>query len=158
MQTPVSSDERLSQAERRRLWLCAGAGFFVSPGAWLLQVIVSETVSAQTCDAITTPLVAPGVSHMHAWLYGASIAALVISIACASLATYGFLLLQRRQKRIKERRKDQQPGEQRSRDEEEIGRKRFIALCSALIGCGFVVGLVFTIQAEVFLVSCSQWH
>ncbi|WP_025596563.1 hypothetical protein [Burkholderia sp. WSM2230] len=158
MQTSVPSDERLTEAERRRLAWCAGAGFFLSPGAWLLQVIISETISAQTCDAITTPLDAPGVWYLHAWLYGASIAALVISIVCAGLATYGFLLLQRRQKRINERRKYQVSGEKSSREEEEVGRKRFIALCSALIGCGFVVGLVFTMLAEVFLVSCSQWH
>lgn len=158
METSVAGAERLTEAEKRRLAWCAGAGFFLSPGAWLLQVIVSETISAQTCDAVTTPLSAPGVSYLHVWLYGASIAALMISIVCAALATYGFLLLQRRQERIKERRKNDVSREQSSQAEDEIGRKRFIALCSALIGCGFVVGLVFTILAEVFLVSCSQWH
>ncbi len=37
----------MTEREKRRLALCAGAGFFLSPGAWLLQVIISETVSAQ---------------------------------------------------------------------------------------------------------------
>ncbi|CAL8480583.1 hypothetical protein [Caballeronia sp. S22] len=158
MQTRVPTDEGLTQAEKRRLWIYAGAGFFISPGAWLLQVIVSETVSAQTCDATTTPLRSPGVSHMHAWLYATSALALGISIVCAALSTYGFALLRARHKRIREQGGPHELNEQPPREHEEISRKRFIALCSTLIGCGFVVGLVFTILAEVFLDSCSQWH
>lgn len=157
MQTAVTGNERLTQAEKRRLGLCAGAGFFLSPGAWLLQVIVSETVSAQTCD-VSIPLKSPGVSHMHGWLYGTSIVALAISFVCAGLSLYGFLFLQKRHMRNKERSQYRESREQPPREEEDISRKRFIALCSALIGCGFVVGLLFTILAEVFLVSCSQWH
>ncbi|MDR5752898.1 hypothetical protein [Caballeronia sp. LZ024] len=156
-QGSVSAEERLTQAEKRRLGICAGAGFFFSPGAWLLQVIVSETVSAQTCD-VTTPLKDPGVSHMHGWLYGTSTVALAISVVCAALSLYGLLFLQKKLKRIKARGRDGESRNPPPREEEEISRMRFIALCSALIGCGFVVGLLFTILAEVFLVSCSQWH
>ncbi|WP_250481327.1 hypothetical protein [Caballeronia sp. GAOx1] len=158
MHPHVRTDEGLPQAEKRRLWIYAGAGFFISPGAWLLQVIVSETVSAQTCDATTTPLRSPGVTHMHTWLYATSALALAISIACAALSTYGFALLHARQNSIREQGDPNELKEQPRREQEEISRKRFIALCSALIGCGFVVGLVFTILAEVFLDSCSQWH
>ncbi|MCC8402673.1 hypothetical protein LJ655_12360 [Paraburkholderia sp. MMS20-SJTN17] len=158
MQSPVSSQGRLSRAEKRRLWIFAGAGFFVSPGAWLLQVIVSEAVSAQTCDATTTPLPSPGVSHMHLWLYGTSAVAFLISAACAALAAYGFVLLDAREQRIKDRQENGGPPRQPPRDQEEIGRKRFIAMCSAMIGCGFAVGLIFTVLAEIFLVSCSRWH
>ncbi|MDR5763061.1 MULTISPECIES: hypothetical protein [unclassified Caballeronia] len=147
----------MTEAERRRLGVCAGVGFFLSPGAWLLQVIVSETVSAQTCDA-TTPLNSPGVSHLYGWLYGTSIAALAIAVVCAALSLYGFLFLQNRHARIKARNGDDKSREAPPREEEEISRKRFIALCSTLVGCGFVVAILFTILAEVFLVSCSQWH
>ncbi|WP_235025974.1 hypothetical protein [Caballeronia arationis] len=84
--------------------------------------------------------------------------ALLISVVCAGLATYGFVSLHARQKRNKERGEVGESKEQPPREQEEINRKRFVALCSSLIGCGFVVGLVFTILAEVFLVSCSQWH
>lgn len=157
MQDSVTGDERLTEAEKHRLGVYAGAGFFFSPGAWLLQVIVSETISAQTCDA-ATPLKAPGVSHIHAWLYSTSVVALVISVVCATLSLYGYLFLDKLHKRIKKRSRDRQSQEQPSREEEEISRKRFIALCSALIGCGFLIGILFTILAEVFLVSCSQWH
>jgi hypothetical protein len=156
-QDSVTKDERLTEVEKRRLGVYAGAGFFLSPGAWLLQVIVSETISAQTCD-VATPLKAPGVSHIHAWLYGTSVVAFVISGVCAVLSLNGFLFLQKLHKRIRERSRDRQSREQPPREEEEISRKRFIALCSALIGCGFLVGILFTILAEVFLVSCSQWH
>ena len=158
MQSSVSEQGRLTPAEKRRLWICAGAGFFISPGAWLLQVIVSETVSAQTCAATTTPLKSPGVSHMHAWLYATSAVALLISVVCAALATFGFCFLRAKQKRVSAGIVETQSVRQPPRELEEINRKRFIAVCSVLIGCGFAIGLVFTILAEVFLVSCSQWH
>ncbi|WP_244285732.1 hypothetical protein [Caballeronia concitans] len=157
MQGSASDALKLTHAEKRRLAWCAGAGFFLSPGAWLLQVIVSETISAQTCDT-TVPLDSPGVAHMHAWLWAISIVALLISFVCAALALRGFIFLHKKHRRMKERTKDSELKEEPPREEEEISRKRFIALCSALIGCGFVVGIVFTILAEVFLVSCSQWH
>jgi hypothetical protein len=164
MQTSAARQEQLTQRDKRRLAWCAGAGFFLSPGAWLLQVMISETVSAQGCDAVTTPLKTTGVSHMHAWLYAVSAAAMLISFVCAAAAVYGYLFVVRTEKRLKDRRDRQErretgdSQEQPSREGEQLGRKRFIALCSVLIGCGFVVGLMFTILAEVFLVSCSQWH
>jgi H+/gluconate symporter-like permease len=159
MQTSTPSNpEHLTQREKRRLALCAGAGFFLSPGAWLLQVMISETVSAQGCDAVTTPLKTTGVSHMHAWLYAVSAVAMLISFVCAAAAVYGYVLVARKERRLKASRNAGDSQEQSSREREQLGRKRFIALCSVLIGCGFVVGLMFTILAEVFLVSCSQWH
>jgi H+/gluconate symporter-like permease len=158
MQTSAANQEQLTQRDNRRLAWCAGAGFFLSPGAWLLQVMISETVSAQGCDAVTTPLKTTGVSHMHAWLYAVSAVAMLISVICAAAAVYGYVLVARKEKRLKASRNAGDSEEQASREREQLGRKRFIALCSVLVGCGFVVGLMFTILAEVFLVSCSQWH
>ncbi|HEY2023921.1 hypothetical protein [Paraburkholderia sp.] len=158
MQKSATNEDQLTEREKRRLALCAGAGFFLSPGAWLLQVMISETVSAQGCDAVTTPLRTTGVSHMHGWVYAVSAAAMLISVVCAAAAVYGYLFIARAEKRIKARGKTGDSEGQPSRQREQLSRKRFIALCSVLIGCGFVVGLIFTIQAEVFLVSCSHWH
>ncbi|MDR5784618.1 hypothetical protein QCE63_35065 [Caballeronia sp. LZ065] len=157
MQDPASMQEKLTVAEKRRLWIFAGAGFFISPGAWLLQVMISETLAAQSCDT-TVPLRSPGVPHMQAWLYGVSASALLVSIACATVATHGFMLLQRKHQRIRKSTSKKRSNEKPPREQEEVSRKRFIALCSALIGCLFVLALVFTILAEVFLASCSQWH
>jgi 1,4-dihydroxy-2-naphthoate octaprenyltransferase len=120
--------------------------------------MISETFSAQGCDAVTTPLKTTGVSHMHAWLYAVSAVAMLISFVCAAAAVYGYVLVARKERRLKASRNAGDSQEQSSREREQLGRKRFIALCSVLIGCGFVVGLMFTILAEVFLVSCSQWH
>ena len=158
MQTSAARQEQLTQRDKRRLAWCAGAGFFLSPGAWLLQVMISETVSAQGCDAVTTPLKTTGVSHMHAWLYAVSAVAMLISVICAAAAVYGYVLVARKEKRLKASRNAGDSEDQASREREQLGRKRFIALCSVLVGCGFVVGLMFTILAEVFLVSCSLWH
>jgi hypothetical protein len=158
MQKSATNEVQLTEREKRRLAVCAGAGFFLSPGAWLLQVIISETVSAQGCDAVTTPLRTTGVSHVHAWLHAVSAAALLISVVCAAAAVYGYLFIVRTEQRLKARYKTGDSEARPSRQREQLSRKRFIALCSVLIGCGFVVGLIFTIQAEVFLVSCSHWH
>ncbi|MFM0053204.1 hypothetical protein [Caballeronia grimmiae] len=148
----------LTSSEQRRFAVCAAAGFFLAPGAWLLQVIVSETLSAQACDAGSVPRVRPIYPHLHAWLYGTSIAAIAIAAVCAALALHGFVFLARKQSAIKACSAGGDTSETPSRALEEVSRKRFLALCSALIGCGFVVGLVFTVLAEVFLTSCSQWH
>ncbi|WP_250481038.1 MULTISPECIES: hypothetical protein [unclassified Caballeronia] len=159
MQTPVPAEKSaLTESEKRRLGLCASAGFFFAPGAWMLQVMVSETISAQTCSAGSIPRVKPVFPGLVGWLYGTSIAAFAVAAICAALAVYGFVFLRHKQKRVKERSSDAETSEKPSRDEEEVSRKRFVALCSALIGCGFVVGLVFTVLAEVFFQSCSQWH
>lgn len=158
MQRRATSEVWLAGKERRRLPLCACAGFFLSPGAWLLQVIVSETISARACSNSTLPPPQSGVSHLHAWLYGTSIVAMLISVISAGMATFGFVFLQRLQRRMGADADSEASHAQPTREREEVTRKRFIALCSALIGCGFVIGLVFTIQAEVFFLSCSPWH
>ena len=158
MEDRAQKEEQLTSGEKRRLILCACAGFFLSPGAWLLQVMISETVSAQSCYQISAPRARPLLAHFHAWLYGVSAVAVLISIVCAALATHGLLFLERKQKRIKAGRDKGPAREKPSRDEEQVGRMRFIAVCSTLLGWGFLIGLVFTILAEVFVTSCNQWH
>ncbi|MDR5769692.1 hypothetical protein [Caballeronia sp. LZ028] len=159
MQTPIPAEKSaLTETEKRRLGLCASAGFFFAPGAWLLQVMISETISAQACSAGSIPRVKPAFPNLVGWLYGTSIAAFAVAAICAALAVYGFVFLRHKQKRVKERSSDAETSEKPSRDQEQVSRKRFVALCSALIGCGFVVGLVFTVLAEMFFQSCSQWH
>ncbi|CAB3724020.1 hypothetical protein LMG27174_05200 [Paraburkholderia rhynchosiae] len=148
----------MTSGEKRRLILCACAGFFLSPGAWLLQVMISETISAQGCYEISAPRARSLFTHFHALLYGVSAAAVLISIVCAALATHGLIFLERKQKRIKAARGNGNAQEQPSRNEEQVAHMRFIAACSALIGWGFFIGLVFTILAEVFVTSCNQWH
>jgi hypothetical protein len=158
MQTSAPAEQQLTAREKRRLVLCACAGFFLAPGAWLLQVMISETISAQACYAESIRRAKPVFAHFHAWLYGTSIAAVIVSIVCAGLAVYGFRFLQRKQKQMRALSNSDGSAEKPSREEEEVSRKRFIALCSALIGCLFVLALVFTILAEVFLDSCTPWH
>jgi len=156
MQTTALPKPHLTTEEKRRLALCVCAGFFLSPGAWLLQVVISETISAQGCYAESIRRAKPVFAHFYAWLYGTSAAAMIVSATCAGLAVYGFRFLQKKEKQVKE--SNEALSEKPSRLEEELSRKRFIALCSALIGCLFVLALVFTILAEVFLDSCNQWH
>ncbi|WP_250536998.1 hypothetical protein [Caballeronia sp. AZ10_KS36] len=158
MQTSALPEQHLTKEEKRRLVVCACAGFFLSPGAWLLQVVISETVSAQGCYAESIRRAEPVFRHFHAWLYGTSAAAVIVSLVCAGMAVYGFRFLQRKERQAKTERGGEASSEKPSRFEEQLARKRFIALCSALIGCLFVLALVFTILAEVFLDSCNQWH
>ncbi|WMY12203.1 hypothetical protein [Paraburkholderia phenoliruptrix] len=158
MEARPQNEAWLNSGERRRLMLCACAGFFLSPGAWLLQVIISETVSAQECYGVSAPRARPLFAHLHALLYGISAAAVLVSLVCAALATHGLLFIARKQKRIKAARENAGDQQKASRDEERVARMRFIAVCSSLIGWGFFIGLGFTILAEVFVTSCDPWH
>lgn len=151
-------DQGLTLREKRRLGLFAIAGLFGAPGAWLLQVILSETVSAEGCYSVSKPRAEPALPHLHGWLYGIGILAMLTAILCAAAAVYGFALLAGRERRAKARHEGEgsDPIPWRAREEER--RKRFVALCSALIGCGFVVSLLFTGAAGLFVGTCSFWH
>jgi len=141
----------LTNRQKLFLALSAMAGLFGAPGAWLLQVMVSETLAAQACDGPTRGA-RFGALHADAWVIAISIGAISVAVLCAAFAICGFVVLGRRQNQLKTSRADS------SAAAAELRRKRFIALCSMEIGCGFVVGLAFTTLVRFFLDSCSAWH
>lgn len=147
----------------RRKWLaaCAIAGLFGTPGVWLLQVIVSEVLSATACYGVSAPRAAPLWSGFDTWIFVISIVALVLAAPCAGLAWYGLMLTGRvtrepdahthahRQEALRT------PKQLRGDD---LGRLRFIALCSALVGTGFLVGVIFVWVAPWLVGPCGKWY
>lgn len=170
MSTASSDDNLLDRSRRRRLALCAIAGLFGAPGAWLLQVMLSETLAARACYGASAPYATPAVGQMTAWLWSIAALALAIAVTCAVLAAHGLRFLTASLERFEsasrdDARDDPMYGRLEHRDVawpsgqvQVIRRKRFLALCSTLIGCGFVVGLLFTVPVQFFLNTCSQWH
>ena len=148
------SDEK-SRRVRFELAACTLAGLFGAPGAWLLQVMLAETISAQSCYGVSAPRRLPALMHLMAWLDGISVSALAVAAVCAAVAAWGFIQVSRMKRLLSS---DSSVETIHGMDASEISRKRFLALCSTLVGGGFVLGLLFTLSVEFFLHGCSEWH
>lgn len=146
---------------RKLLAACAIAGLFGTPGIWLLQVIVSETLSASACYGVSAPRAAPLWSGFDLWIVVISIVAVLLAAPCAGFAWYGFM-----QTRRGARGADAQPhphSHEALRSPSQIlsddsARRRFIALCSALVGTGFLVGTIFILFAPWLVGPCGKWY
>jgi hypothetical protein len=141
---------------RKLLTACALAGLFGTPGIWLLQVVVSEVLSATACYGVRAPHPGPLWSAFNTWIFAISAVAVAVAAPCAGVAWYGFLLA-RRDGRSAEphphRHEALRTAEQLRAD--DTVRVRFIALCSALVGTGFLVGVIFIWLAPLFVDPCS---
>ncbi|TCG05698.1 hypothetical protein BZM27_31790 [Paraburkholderia steynii] len=146
-------------ARRKLLTACAIAGLFGGPGIWLLQVIVSEVLSATACYGFSAPRPAPLWNGFNMWIFAISIVAALVAALCAGLAWYGFKLA-RSGKRADEahphRHEALRSANQLHTD--DALRVRFIALCSALVGTGFLVGVIFVWLAPLFVGPCGVWY
>ena len=144
---------------RRLLAVCAIAGLFGAPGIWLLQVIVSEVLSATACYGVSAPRPAPLWSGFNTWIFAISIVAVLVATPCAGLAWYGFKLA-----RSGARADEPHPHHHealRSANQlrtDDTTRMRFIALCSALVGTGFLVGVIFVWLAPLLVGPCGVWY
>lgn len=140
---------------RKLLAACALAGLFGTPGIWLLQVVVSETLSAIACYGVSAPRPEPLWSGFNTWIFAISTVAVVVAIPCAGLAWYGFLLARRNGRAADphpHRHEKLRTPEQLRRD--DTIRVRFIALCSVLVGTGFLIGAIFIWLAPVLVDPC----
>ncbi|QGZ67049.1 hypothetical protein [Paraburkholderia acidisoli] len=148
---------------RRLLAACAIAGLFGSPGIWLLQVIVSETLSASACYGISAPRAAPLWSGFDTWIFVIPVVALLLAASCAGLAWYGLILARRiahepdahTQASAHRHEALRTPRQLRGDD---LSRVRFIALCSAMVGTGFLVGVIFVWVAPWLVGPCGKWY
>ncbi|CAB3803216.1 hypothetical protein [Paraburkholderia fynbosensis] len=146
-------------ARRKLLAACAIAGLFGAPGIWLLQVIVSEVLSATACYGVSAPRPAPLWNGFTTSIFAISIVAVLVAAPCAGLAWYGFRLA-RSGKRAEEPHPHhhealRSPNQLRTDD---ALRVRFIALCSALVSTGFLVGVIFVWLAPLFVGPCGVWY
>jgi len=146
---------------RKRLAACAIAGLFGTPGVWLLQVIVSEVLSASACYGVSAPRAAPLWSGFDMWIFAISIVALVLAAPCTGFAWYGLLLASRAVHEPDAHTHARRQGALRTPKQlrgDDLSRVRFIALCSALIGTGFLVGVIFVWIAPWLVGPCGKWY
>jgi hypothetical protein len=160
----LSARQPLS-SRRKLLAACAIAGLFGTPAIWLLQVIVSEALSANACYGVSAPRAAPLWSGFNLWIVVISIVAVVLAAPCTGFAWYGFMQT-RRGARGAEPQPHLHPHPHhretlRSRSQlrsDDSARVRFIALCSAMVGTGFLVGTLFILFAPWLVGPCGKWH
>ncbi|TCK84211.1 hypothetical protein [Paraburkholderia sp. BL9I2N2] len=153
LSTPNAFDAR-----RKLLAACAIAGLFGAPGIWLLQVIVSEVLSATACYGVSAPRPAPLWSAFNTWIFAISIVAVIVAAPCAGLAWYGFRLARSGVSTDEPHPHHHEAlrSAQQLRTDDAI-RVRFIALCGALVGTGFLVGVIFVWLAPLFVGACGVW-
>ena len=154
----LSTTPQAFAARRKLLALCAIAGLFGAPGIWLLQVIVSEVLSATACYGVSAPRPAPLWSGFNTWMFAISIVAVSVATPCAGFAWYGFKLARSAASADEPHLHHHQAlrSATQLRTDDAV-RVRFIALCSALVGTGFLVGVVFVWLAPLFVVPCGAW-
>lgn len=146
---------------RKLLAACAIAGLFGTPGVWLLQVIVSDVLSASACYGVSAPRAAPLWSGFDTWIFVISLVALVLAVPCAGFAWYGLMLARRVAREPDAHTHAHRHEALRTPKQlrgDDLSRVRFIALCSALVGTGFFVGVIFVWLAPWLVGPCGKWY
>lgn len=118
------------------------AGLLIAPLAWLLQVVIAETVAAQSCYPFDTPLSAPLVPWMRPAL-------VVISAVCLAAGGFGGVIAWRNLRRLAR----EMRGARRKRTELVWFVSRVAAMCSAL----FLFALIATDVALAIVSPCRWW-
>ncbi len=121
-------------------------GLLVTPLAWLLQMLIAETLAAQTCYPFNRPLSAPIVP----WMRPALIA---ISAVCMVAGGFGSLIAWRNLRKIGPKQWGSLAGERRTRAELEWFLSHVAVMCSTL----FLFALIATDVALAVVSPCRGW-
>lgn len=121
------------------------AGLLVAPLAWLAQMVIAETLAAQSCYPFDQPLSAPAVP----WMRPALVA---VSALCLGAGAVGALCAWRNVCRLESGKAELSNSEGRGRLGLGIFLARIAAMCSAL----FLFALIAT-DVALALVSPCKW-
>lgn len=121
-------------------------GLLVAPLAWLVQMLIAETLAAQACFPFDHPLSAPLVP----WMRPALIA---ISTVCLAAGVFGSLSAWRNLRKIGPKRSGSLSEARRSRAELEWFVSRIAMMCSML----FLFALIATDIALAVVSPCTWW-
>lgn len=94
-------------------------------------------------------------------IFAISVAALVLAAPCTALAWYGFVLIGRGLREVESEHHPHHHEALRTAKQlrgDDWGRQRFTALCSALVGSGFLVGVIFVWLAPWLVGPCGKWY
>ena len=137
----LNNAEALSPPMRHLL-----AGLLIPPSAWLLQMVIAETLAAQSCYPSNEPLSAPAVPWM-------SPALVAISAVCLGAGVFGSVIAWRNVRKIRPKRWGALSGLNRRRAEIAWFLSRVALMCSAL----FLFALVATDVALAIVSPCRWW-
>lgn len=118
------------------------AGLVIAPLAWLLQMVIAETLAAQSCYPFDKPLSAPVVPWMRPAL-------VVISALCLMAGGFGGVIAWRNLRRLAA----EKGTASRKRTELVWFLSRVAAMCSAL----FLFALIATDVALALVSPCRWW-
>jgi hypothetical protein len=121
-------------------------GLLLSPLAWILQMVVVETLSAQSCFPFSQPLSAPLVP----WMRPALVA---ISALCLAAGVIGTLSAWRNLRRIGPAKSGALSGARRTRAELD----RFLSRVAAMSSMLFLFALLATDVALAIVSPCKGW-
>jgi hypothetical protein len=122
------------------------AGLLIPPFAWLLQMVIAETLAAQSCYPSSEPLSAPAVP----WMSSALIA---ISAVCLGAGVVGSAIAWRNVRKIGPERWEALSDLNRRRAELARFLSRVALMCSAL----FLFALIATDVALAIVSPCRWW-
>ena len=121
-------------------------GLLAAPLAWLLQVMLGETLAAQACYPYNHPLAAPLVS----WLRPAIVA---LGTLCLIAGAYGTWVAWRNLRRVAPLKLAGLNGERRTRAELDWFLTHVAIMCSSL----FLFALIATDVAVAIVTPCRWW-
>ncbi|MGQ7932399.1 hypothetical protein [Paraburkholderia sp. D1E] len=121
-------------------------GLLVPPLAWLLQMVIAETLAAQSCYPFNHPLSAPIVPWMQPALF-------TISGVCLVGGAFGSLIAWRNVRKIGPKQWGALSGARRTRAELEWFLSCVAAMCSAV----FLFALIATDVALAIVSPCRWW-
>lgn len=116
------------------------------PLAWILQMVIAETLAAQSCYPLDHPLAAPIVPWLRPTL-------VVVSALCLAAGGFGALTAWRNIRRIGPMAWGATSGAPRTRAELDWFGSRVAMMCSAL----FLFALVLTDVALMIVSPCKWW-
>ncbi len=122
------------------------AGLLLAPLAWVLQMMMVETLSAQSCYPFNQPLSAPSV----AWMRPALVA---VSALCLAAGVAGTLTAWRNVRRMG----PSPPGASNAPRRTRAGVDRFLSRVAAMSGALFLFALVATDVALAIVSPCRGW-
>jgi hypothetical protein len=122
------------------------AGLVGAPMAWLAQVMLSETLSSYACYPHRTPLTAPLWSHIPLIVAAIDVACLGAGAVCAAITWAEWR---------DTRRKAGPHGDYVIESGES--RDGFLVMLSAMSSFIFLVAMLFTSLAVIFVSPCGKW-
>jgi hypothetical protein len=121
-------------------------GLLLAPGAWLAQMVMTETLAAQSCYPVDQPLSSPALPWMHPAL-------VAISALCLAAGVFGALTAWRNMRRLDAAKEGVPDDASSKRSGLEVFLTRVAAMCSAL----FLFALIATDIALALVSPCRWW-